>query len=91
MLYLIVSTPHPTRPNDVKEERLKFRQWIDDLKSSNKLICFYPKVGRGSVVILDVSSNEELHELMNQWANIVPAEFNIHPLVEPLKAEKLLK
>ena len=52
MLFLVISTPHPSRPEDVKDARLKFRQWIDDLKLKKKVICFYPRVGRGSVVIL---------------------------------------
>jgi len=59
--------------------------------SKNKVICFYPKVGRGSVVIFNVSSNDELHTLMTQWLNIVPVHFEIIPLVTPLEAEELLK
>jgi hypothetical protein len=52
MLYLVISTPHPSKPEDVKNARLEFRSWIKDLKSENKVICFYPRVGRGSIVIL---------------------------------------
>jgi muconolactone delta-isomerase len=90
MLYLAISTPHPSRPEDVKGARLEFRSWIKDLKSRNKVVCFYPKVGRGSVVIFDVSSNDELHELLTQWLNIVPVGFDIYPLATPAEAEKLL-
>ncbi|MFZ3091090.1 MAG: DUF3303 family protein [Nitrospirota bacterium] len=81
MLFLVISTPHPSRPEDVKDARLKFRQWIDDLKLKKKVICFYPRVGRGSVVIFDVASNDELHDIMTQWLNIVPVSFDIYPLV----------
>jgi muconolactone delta-isomerase len=80
MLFLVISTPHPSRPEDVKDARLKFRQWIDDLKLKKKVICFYPRVGRGSVVIFDVASNDELHDIMTQWLNIVPVSFDIYPL-----------
>lgn len=80
MLFLVISAPHPSRPEDVKDARLKFRQWIDDLKSKKKVVCFYPRVGRGSVVIFDVDSNDDLHELMTQWLNIVPVSFDIYPL-----------
>lgn len=80
MLFLIISTPHPSKPDDVKDARAKFRVWIDDLKSKKKVVCFYPRVGRGSVVIFDVASNDELHELMTQWLNIVPVSFDIYPL-----------
>ena len=91
MLYLLISTPQPSKPEDVKNARLEFRSWINDLKSKNKIVCFYPRVGRGSVVIFDVSSNDELHTLMTQWTDIVPASFDIYPLATPSKAEELLK
>jgi muconolactone delta-isomerase len=90
MLYLAISTPHPSKPQDVKGARLEFRSWIKNLKSRNKVICFYPKVGRGSVVIFDVQSNNELHKLLTQWLNIVPVSFDIYPLATPAEAEELL-
>ena len=90
MPYLAISTPHPSRPDDVKGARLEFRSWIRGLKAKNKVIGVYPKVGRGSVVIFDVSSNDELHELLTQWLNIVPVSFDIVPLATPAEAEKLL-
>ncbi len=80
MLFLVIITPHLSRPEDVKDARAKFRVWIDDLKLKKKVVCFYPRVGRGSIVIFDVASNDELHELMTQWLNIVPVNFDIYPL-----------
>ena len=91
MLYLVISTPHPSKPEGVKNARLEFRSWIKNLKSENKVICFYPRVGRGSIVVFDVSSNDEIHKLMTQWLNIVPVSFDVYPLASPLEAEELLK
>ena len=91
MPYLVISTPYTSRPDDVKNARLEFRSCIKNLKSENKVICFYPRVGRGSVVIFDVPSNDELHKLMTQWLNIVPVNFDIYPLTTPSEAEELLK
>jgi muconolactone delta-isomerase len=91
MLYLAVSTPHPSKPDDVNNTRLKFWSWINDLKTSGKVVCFYPRVGRGIVAIFDVSSNDELHNFMTQWTNIVPVNFDIYPLATPSEAEALLK
>ena len=85
-----MSTPHPSRPKDVKGARLEFRSWIKDLESKNKVVCFYPKVGRGSIVVLDVCSNDELHQLLTQWLNIVPVGFDMYPLATPAEAEELL-
>lgn len=90
-MYLIISTPHPSKPEDVKDARLEFRSWIKNLKSESKVICFYTRIGRGSVVIFDVASNDELHELMTQWLNIIPINFDIYPLETPTEAEELLK
>jgi muconolactone delta-isomerase len=91
MLFLVISSPHPSKPEDVKNARLEFRSWITDLKSENKVVCFYPRVGRGSVVILNVSSNDELHRLLTQWSDIVPVSFDIYPLATPAEAEELLR
>jgi hypothetical protein len=91
MLYLVISTPHPSKAEDVKDARLKFWSWINDVKSKNNVVSFYPRVGRGMVAILEVSSNDELHGLLTQWSNIVPVSFDIYPLATPSKAEDLLK
>jgi hypothetical protein len=87
----VISTPHPSKPEGVKNARLEFRSWIKNLKSDNKVVCFYPRVGRGSIVVFDVSSNDEIHKLMTQWLNIVPVSFEIYPLATPLEADELLK
>lgn len=91
MLFLAISTPAPSRPEDAKGARLEFRAWVGALKEKSKVVCFYPRVGRGSIVIFDVSSNDELHQLMTQWLNIVPASFDVYPLATPSEAEGLLK
>ena len=91
MLFLVISNPTPSKSSDVKEARKNFRAWISDLQTKDKVIAFYPRVGRGSVVIFDVFSNDELHELTTQWTDIVPARFDIYPLATPGAAEKLLQ
>lgn len=90
MLFLVISSPRITRPDEVKAERLHFRTWITSLQENGQVQTFYPMVGRGSVVVFHVSSNEELHVLLTQWANIVPASFDIRALVEPEAAESQL-
>ena len=83
MLFLVISTPQPARPDEVKGARAKFRRWIERLKTNNTVISFYPRVGRGAVVIFDVASNDKLHELLTEWANIVPVHHDVYPLVAP--------
>jgi muconolactone delta-isomerase len=91
MLYLVVSTPHPARPKDIKGARGEWWPWVENLKSKGKAICYYARVGRGATAIFDVSSNEELHEFLTQWTNIVPVMFDIYPLVGSEQAQQLLK
>lgn len=81
MLYLVISSPQPSRPSEVVNSRLEFRAWIEDIKKEGILIHSYPRVGRGFVAIMDVDSNESLHLLLTHWSDIVPASFEIYPLV----------
>jgi muconolactone delta-isomerase len=91
MLYLVVSTPHPANPKDIKDVRSEWWPWAEGLKSKGKAVCYYARVGRGAMVIFDASSNEELHEFLTQWSNIVPVTFEIFPLVGSQQARELLK
>jgi hypothetical protein len=50
----------------------------------------YAKVGRGSVVLYDVESIVELHRLLSQWLELIPAEFEIHPLMDQSETAEYL-
>ncbi len=91
MLFLVISSPEPAKPEQVREARLRFRDWIANLRTEKKVLCFYPRAGRGSVVIFDTDSNDELHRLLTEWSEIVPASFEIYPLATPEKAEEMLR
>ena len=82
MLFLVISNPAPTRPSDVKEARKGFWPWVEDKLERGIARSFYPRTGRGAVGIFDVDSHETLHRLLNEWADAVPAEFSIFPLME---------
>ena len=79
MLFLVISTPRPERPSTVAQ-KLKSRQ------------CrfVYARTGRGAVALFDVQSNDELHAWLNEWAEIIPAHFDIYPLIEPTAARRYL-
>lgn len=88
MLFLVISTPQPQEiTEELTKARLAFRDWIQDLKSIGKVICFYPREGRGSVVIFNVGSKDEFEKLLERWKTYVPVKFDIYPLQEP-EAEK---
>ena len=82
MLFLVISTPVPTRPSTVKDQHRKYWPWAQDKLDRGLAKSFYARTGRGAVAVFDVDSNETLHGLLNEWAEIVPAEFDIYPLID---------
>jgi hypothetical protein len=43
------------------------------------------------VALFDVASNEILHRLMNEWADIIPAHFDVYPLLDEDTAKQFLR
>jgi muconolactone delta-isomerase len=87
MLFLVISTPRPERPSDFPELRQSFWPWIAKYEANGVCRDIYARVGRGAVAIFDVESNEALHQILNDWADIIPAHFDTYPLVD-LEARK---
>ena len=73
MLFLVVSTPRPERPSDLAERRQSFWPWMAKYEASGVCRHIYARAGRGAVAVLDVTSNEALHQILNEWADIIPA------------------
>ena len=90
MLFLAISTPHPTRPSEVREQRKTYWPWAQDKLDRGLARAFYARPGRGAVALFDVSSNEELHRLLTEWAEIIPAEFDVYPLLDADAAVQFL-
>jgi uncharacterized protein DUF3303 len=90
VLFLVVSTPRPERPSAVAGNRKKYWRWIEPRVKSGQCRFVHARVGRGAVALFDVESNEELHELLNGWAEIIPARFDLYPLIDPAAAKRYL-
>ena len=90
MLFLVISTPRPERPSALIGARKKYWRWIDPKLKSRQCRWVYARTGRGAVALFDVRSNEELHALLNGWADIIPAHFEIHPLIDAAGAQRFL-
>lgn len=82
MLFLVISTPAPAQPSAMRQRRQAYWQWIDALRANGKLREAYSRAGRGAVAIFDVDGNEALHALINEWSEIVPATFEVIPLLD---------
>ena len=90
MLFLVISTPRPEKPSEVAQQRQSFWPWITAYQASGVCRQIYARVGRGAVAILDVESNEALHRILNEWADIIPAHFDTYPLVDLDATKRML-
>lgn len=91
MLFLVISDPRPEPPTTVAAARQRYWQWIAPLQASGEVRSVHAKVGRGAVVLFDVPSNEALHRRLNEWADIIPARFDVHALIDPEVAQRYLR
>jgi len=91
MLFFVISSPRPDRPSAIAGGRRRYWEWLAPLQRSGACKWTYARTGRGAVALFDVGSNELLHRLLNEWAEIVPAAFDIYPLIEPNQAQDFLR
>jgi muconolactone delta-isomerase len=90
MLFLVISEPRPDPPSSVVSQRKRYWDWVAPLQASGEVRSVHAKVGRGAVALFDVPSNEQLHQRLNEWADIVPARFEVHALIGPDAAQAFL-
>jgi hypothetical protein len=90
MLFLVVSTPRPERPSELASARQSFWPWMARYEASGVCRHVYARAGRGAVAVLDVESNEALHRILNEWADIIPAHFDTYPLLDAAAAKQML-
>jgi hypothetical protein len=90
MLFLVISEPRPERPSSVRAARQSYWTWIQPLIDTGEVRSVHAKVGRGAAVLFDVPSNEALHTHLNAWAEIIPARFEVHALIDPANAQRFL-
>lgn len=90
MLFLVISNPRPERPSELAATRQTFWPWIARYQEQGICKHIYPRVGRGAVAVFEVESNLVLHRILNEWADIIPAEFDTYPLVDVAATKTLL-
>lgn len=89
-LFLVISSPRPERPSDVAATRQSFWPWIEGYRTKGVCKHIYARVGRGAVAVFEVDSHDQLHRILNEWADIIPAHFETFPLVDLAGTKKLL-
>lgn len=91
MLFLVTSTPRPERPSDVRPRQRAFWDWFRPLLDAGVARHAWARPSRGLVAVLDVDSTEALHALLQQWAEHVPATFQVEPLMTAEHQERLVR
>jgi muconolactone delta-isomerase len=89
-LFLDISNPRPERPSEQAARRQSFWPWMAQYQTAGVCKHIYARVGRGAVAVFDVESNDQLHRMLNEWADIIPAEFDVYPLVDIEATRKML-
>jgi muconolactone delta-isomerase len=90
MLFAVISEPRPEPPSQVAPSRQRYWSWVEPLIKAGTVRHIYARTGRGALAIFDVDSNETLHRLITEWSEIIPARFDIYPLIEAQAAQQFL-
>ena len=91
MQFMVMSTPRPERPSEMRGRQATFWDWLEPLKQSGACKACYVKTGRGAIVVFDVDNHETLHRYMTEWADRVPAEFTVWPLIDASHQEAIAR
>jgi len=90
MLFAVISDPLPGRPSEAVPSRKRYWEWLAPLQAAGTVRHIYARTGRGALAVLEVDSHETLHRLLNEWAEIIPAQFDVLPLIDPASARAFL-
>jgi len=90
MLMMVITTPRADPPSTMTRRRQKLWRWIAPKLKARRVHWIYARPGRGAVALFDVESHEQLHALLNEWAEIIPATFELLPLIDAAAAQRYL-
>jgi len=90
MLFLVISSPAPARPSQVAQDRRAFWEWLAPLEADGTVRFCYPKLGRGAAALFAVDSVESLQGHLTAWAEMIPATFEVVPLVDVAYQRRLI-
>jgi hypothetical protein len=80
MKFMVMSSPRSPRPPG--GSKTPFWQWVEGEKKKGIVEAIYVRAGRGTIIVINVDSNETLHRFVSEWSSNVVAEFTVIPLVD---------
>ena len=90
MLFLVLSHPAADRPSSVAPYRAAYWDWVAPLEAAGTVKYCYPRLGRGAVALFEVDNTETLQGHLTAWAEIIPATFDVYPLVDVAYQKRLV-
>ena len=90
MLFLVISHPAAAHPSAVAAARRAFWSWIAPLEAAGTVRYCYPRLGRGAVALFEVDSTESLQGYLTAWSELIPATFDVLPLVNVAYQRRLI-
>jgi hypothetical protein len=91
MYFLVISTPAAAKPSAARGGQKDWWDWVNALIDAGTAKHVYTKLGRGAVIIFDVDGPEALHKIVNQWNELVPATFEVEPLLPKEHQERIAR
>lgn len=91
MYFLVISTPKAGKPSAARGGQKEWWDWLNALIEQGIAKHVYTKLGRGAVIIFDVDKHETLHKIVNQWAELVPATFEVEALLPKEHQERIAR
>ena len=91
MHFLVISTPRADQPSAARANQTRFWDWLKPLAAAGTAKHVYTKLGRGAVIIFEVDAPETMHKLVNQWAECVPATFEVEALLPGAHQERIAR
>ena len=90
-VFLAISTPRPERPSDFAESAAIVLVMDRQVRSERRCAGTSTRASAAAPWRCSTStSNETLHRILTEWADIIPAEFDTYPLVDVEAAKRLL-
>lgn len=91
MLFLVESTPVGSKPSTMRDSQKAWWDWLNPLLDKGTAKNVYVKLGRGAIVIFQVDSHEDVHKLISQWSELIPATFEVKALMSREYQEKIAR
>lgn len=81
MLYWVTTHPQAAAASAVRPQQQALWRWLAQHTGPAQVLHAWRRVGRGAVLVVHAPTPTDLHDLLAQWTEFVPATFEVQPLL----------